>query len=81
MAKSVYERFGQSAVTGTAQAARRYTVVGGDTITSIAATVYPDNGYDSEAWRQLAEYNNIDDLDTLAYGQVLTIPKLKPSDT
>lgn len=78
MPKSVYEKFGSSALVGTAQTARRYTVVGGDTLPSIAAKVYPDEGYSSEAWRQLGEYNGVDDLGTLSAGIVLTVPALQP---
>jgi nucleoid-associated protein YgaU len=81
MAKSVYERFGSSALTGNAQSARRYTVVGGDTLPKIAALVYPDDGYSSEDWRQLAEFNGITDLDALTVGTVLTIPTLQSSST
>lgn len=80
-AKSVYERFGQTAITGTTQGARRYTVRGGDTIYSIASQLFPDEGYSSEAWRQLAEYNEVDDLDSLAAGDVLTVPSLQPDST
>lgn len=79
MAKSVYERFGKSSLVGAAQSARRWTVRGGDTLPSIAAECYPDNGYDSEAWRQIAEYNAIDDLDAVSVGDVLVIPLLKPA--
>jgi len=81
MAKSVYERFGKSALTGTAQSARRYVMTGGDTIPFVAAAVYPDDGYSSENWRQIAEYNNVDDLDAVAAGDVFTIPTLQPPST
>lgn len=81
MAKSVYERYGTSALTGTAQSARRYTVVGGDTLPKIAATFFPDDGYSSENWRQIAEYNGITDLDALTVGTVLTIPTLQAPTT
>lgn len=80
MARSVYERLGSSALTGQ-QTGRRYTVVGGDTLPSIAQAVYPQAGYDSEAWRQIAEANDLDDLDDLAIGTVLTIPTLDASST
>lgn len=79
MAKSVYERFGKSALEGSVQSGRRWTVRGGDTIPKIAAEVFPDEGYSSEAWRQIAEANNITDLDAdLTIGKVLLIPTLKP---
>jgi nucleoid-associated protein YgaU len=81
MAKSVYEKFGATALVGTSASARRYTVKGDDTMFSICATFFPDEGYSSEAWRQIAEYNGIDDLDALAYGNVLTIPSLQPLNT
>jgi nucleoid-associated protein YgaU len=81
MARSVYERFGQTALVGTASTARRYTVRGDDTMFSIQAKFLPDEGYSSEAWRQFAEYNGIDDLDALAAGNVLTIPTLQPLTT
>lgn len=81
MAKSVYERYGSSALTGNTQSARRYTVVGGDTLPKIAALFFPDDGYSSENWRQIAEYNGITDLDSIAAGNVLTIPTLQPSST
>lgn len=80
MAKSVYARFGESALTGSVQTARRWTVLGGQTIQYIASEVYPNEGYSSEAWRQLAEYNEIDDLDDIDAGTVLTIPTLQPVD-
>lgn len=78
-AKSVYERFGTSALVGATQSARRWTVRGGDTLPMIAAQCYPDEGYASEAWRQIAEYNSITDLDAIAVGTVLTIPLLQPA--
>ena len=81
MAKSVYEKFGQSALTGTSQSARRYIMTGSDTIPFVAAAVYPDDGYSAENWRQIAEYNNVDDLDDLGAGDILTIPTLQPPST
>lgn len=81
MAKSVYERFGASALTGTAQSARRYVMTGSDTIPFVASAVYPDDGYSAENWRQIAEYNNVDDLDAVTAGTVLTIPTLQPPST
>lgn len=81
MPKSVYEKFGTSALVGGTQSAVRHTVIGGDTLPMIAARYYPDEGYSSEAWRQIAEYNGIDDLDALEVGTVLTIPALEtPSE-
>ena len=81
MAKSVYERYGASALGGTTQTGRRYTVVGGDTLPAIAARFFPDDGYSSENWRQIAEYNGITDLDALTPGIVLTIPTLQSTTT
>lgn len=83
MAKSVYERFGTSALTGNVQSARRYTVtgVGPFAIQAIAPLVYPDDGYSAENWRQIAEYNGITDLDNIPAGTVLTIPTLQPPST
>lgn len=81
MPKSVYERFGKSALTGQVQSGRRWTVRGGDTLQSIAATVYPEEGYSSEAWRQIFEANTdrIDNITELTVGDVLVIPALKTS--
>lgn len=80
-AKSVYARFGSSALVGQSQTANRYEVKGDDTLPMIAARVYPDEGYSSEAWRQLAEYNEIFDPDDLVAGDVLIIPVLRPADS
>lgn len=79
MPKSVYERFGKSALEGQTQSGRRWTVRGGDTLQSIAAQVYPEEGYSSDAWRQIYEANTdkIDDITLLTLGDVLTIPALK----
>lgn len=77
-AKSVYERFGSSALTGSDQTARRHTVKGGESMSSIAAYEFA-TGYDSELWRQVAEYNGIDDLDAVAPGTVLTLPTPTPT--
>lgn len=81
MAKSVYERFGKSALTGQTQGGRRWTVRGGDTLQGIACQVYPDEGYSSEAWRQVYEANTdkIDDITVLTLGDTLVIPALKTS--
>jgi len=81
MAKSVYERFGQSALVGTTQSARRYVITGNDQPWFVAAAVYPDDGFSSENWRQIAEYNNVDDLDAIAAGDIWTIPTLQPPST
>lgn len=78
MAKSVYARFGASALVGQSQTADRHEVKGGDTPQAVAARKYPDEGYSSEAWRQLAEYNDIDDLDDIDAGDVWVIPVLQP---
>lgn len=83
MAKSVYERFGTSQITGSDQSARRHTVIAGETLPMIAALEYGSNQYDSEAWRQVAEAQDppIDDLDAIAVGTVLIIPALNPTTT
>lgn len=83
MAKSVYERFGISQITGSDQSARRHTVIAGETLPMIAALEYGSNQYDSEAWRQLAEAQDppIDDLDNIPIGTVLIIPALNPTTT
>lgn len=81
MSKSVYERFGKSALTGQVQSGKRWMIRGGDTLQGIACQVYPDEGYSSEAWRQIYEANTdkIDDITTLSVGDVLVIPALKTS--
>lgn len=73
---SVYERFGQRIVENTE---RQYQVKGGESLASIASAVY-GIGYDSEAWRQIAEFNDIKDPDNLIAGQILLIPELQPKD-
>lgn len=76
-AKSVYERFGKSALVGSDQTARRHVYKGAEKLPAIAAFEF-DTGYDSELWRQLAEFNNIDDLDAIAVGTVLVLPQPEP---
>lgn len=80
MGKSVYERFGTPNLTGSNQTARRHTVAGNETLSQIASD---ENNieYDSEAWRQIAEYNGVSDLDSIQVGLVLTIPTIKPTST
>lgn len=78
MAKSVYERFGTSNLSGSDMVSRRYTVKGGDTLPFVASVAF-NTGYDSELWRQVAEANGIDDLDALAVGAVLIIPSVTPT--
>ncbi len=80
MALSPYARFGKAASTGATQAVKRHIVVGGETIPLIAANEYA-TGYDSEVWRQLAEENDIDDLEALTVGQALDVPPIAPSET
>ncbi len=82
-AKSVYERFGASQLSGSDQSARRHVVVAGETIWMIAAQEFGTGQYDSEAWRELAEAQSppIDDLDSIAVGTVLVIPSILPSTT
>jgi nucleoid-associated protein YgaU len=79
--RSVYERFGTPTVTGTDVVQRRHTVLAGETLPSIAAYEYPGAGYDSELWRQIAEENDIDDLEDLDTGTTLRIPSPAPSET
>lgn len=81
MAKSVYERFGASNLAGSDQFSRRYTVKVGDTLPLIASVAYPNSGYNSELWRQIAEAQSppIDDLDNIAIGTVLVIPSVLPT--
>lgn len=81
MAKSVYARFGTSTVTGIDALQRKHTFQGGDTLPAIAASIFPDLGYNAEYWRQIAEENDIDDLDDLTAGTVLVIPPPAPSET
>lgn len=81
MADSVYKRFGQSNIGGTAQSGLRHTVTGNETLPFIAANLWETDGYSSENWRQLAEENDIDDLDDVAAGDVLVVPTLKPKAT
>ena len=76
--KSVYERFGTSALSGTDQTARTYKWKGGDTPWSVASFLYA-TGYDSEAWRQFLEANNVTDIDAIAVGQVFVVPTFTPT--
>lgn len=78
MPRSPYARFGKPA---DAQSVARHVVVGNETIPLIAANEYPDAGYDSELWRQLAEENDIDDLEALTVGEALSVPPPAPSET
>lgn len=77
-AKSVYERLGTSTLSGTDQTARKHIYKGGETMPAIAAYEFA-TGYDSEVWRQLAEFNGIDDLDAIPVGKVLTLPTPTPT--
>jgi nucleoid-associated protein YgaU len=70
---SVYERFGETSNPGPSQIRRAHTVVGSETIPMIDHKTR-GAGYDSESWRQIAEDNEIDDLDAIEPGQVLAIP-------
>ncbi len=80
MPQSPYARFGRSAIEGQEQTSARHIVVGGETLPSIAASEY-GTGYDSELWRQVAEKNNIDDIEALEVNQALDIPPPKASET
>jgi nucleoid-associated protein YgaU len=77
-AKSVYERLGTSTLVGSDQTARKHIYKANERLSSIACYEYGDISYDSETWRQLAEYNNIDDLDAIVPGTVLTLPQITP---
>lgn len=77
-AKSVYERLGTSTLTGSDQTARRHVYKAGAAMPAIAAFEY-NTGYDSELWRQVAEYNNIDDLDEIPTATVLVLPQPSPT--
>jgi nucleoid-associated protein YgaU len=80
MALSPYARFGKSQIGGTVQIERRHTVTGDETIPMIAHKKLLV-GYDQEIWRQIAEANEVDDLDALTSNQVLVIPSPEPSET
>lgn len=56
-----------------ADVAKRYTVLPGDTLSSIAAAVYQD----PSQWRAIAAANGIENPRRLSPGQVLAIPKLR----
>lgn len=77
MPKGPYAKYGATTIVAPAQTARQHVVRGGETIQSIACLEYPTEGYSAEAWRQLAEANDIDDLDSLTTGQVLTVPSIQ----
>jgi nucleoid-associated protein YgaU len=79
MPKSVYERLGKSTLVGVDKTARRH-IYKGSSLPAIAAHEYGTNQYDSELWRQLAEYNGIDDVYDIAIGAVLTIPRPSPTE-
>ena len=78
MADSVYKRFGRTNIGGTASSGIRHTVRGGDTLWGVAALYYEGEGFSSEAWRQIAEENDIDDIDDIEVGDVWVIPTLRP---
>lgn len=77
-AKSVYERLGTSTLVGADQTARRHFYKANESIPAIAAYEF-NTGYDSELWRQVAEYNDIDDLDDIDPGIALTLPQPTPT--
>jgi nucleoid-associated protein YgaU len=81
MPLSPYARYGQSALTGPQQTLTQHVLVAGESIPAVAFFEYPQSGYDSELWRQIAEFNNVDDLDVLTSGTVLTIPAPQPVST
>lgn len=81
MAKSVYSRLGTSDILTPDISARRRTVRGGDTIQAIACDENPNAGYTSSYWREIAEDNDITDLEAITVGTVLKIPRPSASDT
>ncbi len=80
MALGPYARFGRSTVEGASQTSKRHVVVGGETLSNIAAAEY-GTGYDSELWRQIAEANEIDDIESLTVNTALAIPPPAASET
>lgn len=80
MARSVYQRFGTSALAGSDQTARRHVYIAGETMPAIAAVELTGGEYNSEIWRQLAEFNSIEDLDDISAGTVLTLPQPTPTE-
>ena len=80
MPKSPYARFGKPTLDDSGQTVARHVIVGGETIPNIAAAEYA-TGYDSELWRQLAEANDVDDLEALTVGKALDVPAPKSSET
>jgi len=78
LGKSVYERLGTSNLVGSDNTARKHLYKANEKLPSIACFEYGDAPYESETWRQLAEYNGIDDLDAIAPGTVLTLPQITP---
>jgi nucleoid-associated protein YgaU len=78
MAKSVYSRLGYSTLTtGSSNTSRSHVVTAGEKISDVAFFEYMNAGYSSELWRQIAEYNGVDDLDNLPANSVLVIPSPK----
>jgi len=75
MPRSPYSRLGSSLITTANQVKRQHTVGGNETLQSIAAYEFPGAGYNSEYWRQIAEENDVDDLDAITVGKVLDIPQ------
>ncbi len=71
MALSPYARFAKPV--SDARPHVTHVMTGAETLPSIAAFEY-NTGYDAELWRQIAEYNEIDELDELTPGTVLVIP-------
>lgn len=78
MPRSVYSRLGQTTIAAPDNVARRHVVTGDETVQSVAMVEYPDLGYRAEVWRQLAEKNNLDDLDAIAAGDVWQVPAPQP---
>lgn len=76
MAQSIYSRLGTSQLVDPNKRSRSVTVIGDQTIPFLAAREYQE-GYNSESWRQIAEYNGVLDLDEVPAGTLLLIPALQ----
>ena len=76
MAQSVYARLGTSALVDPNKRSQSVKVTGDQVLPYIASEQY-DEGYNSESWRQIAEYNDVRDLDEVTAGTLLLIPALR----
>lgn len=79
--RPVYERLGSTQNPAPEQVAKRHVVTAGEEIAMIAQREYR-RGYYAEDWRQIAEANDINDLDVdLTAGRVLKIPSPQAPST